>query len=564
MTSERFNEIVSAYKALKNIRVKYEQDWKEIQQWISPRGASFDTDTAPADRKLMSQNKLYDKTIKVYSETFARGLKSYTCSSQSPFFGLEPVIPEYAADDSVRYVLQQRVEQMRMMLASTRFYKTTKTFFKNFGDFGISVMLLGYEPERHRFLFKTLSVGDCYLMRDQNTDEIDVLFHVTWLTKDEAVALYGEDKLSTEILNEKDFTKTYQFIQLYCRRETLGLMYEEGFPETEWLEMAWEVNQSQPCYQSGTDERRFVAVAFDEAPNGDAYGTDYPGETLANSSKNMQLMMRDQLNASNLMTNPPLKKTPGFTAKIRPGGFVDVPTGQDIAPMQLVQDVSWTNELRAEIRSIAKQVYYVDFFLMLSQYQGNVNTATLAQGLQNEQVLMMSDFLDSLLDEFFSPIILWVYGVMEREGLFTGDASGELDEDVQVKMVSTLYRLQQQQELQPTQQAMSMLLPFVQMNPDELLPYIDFQKLFEVVRNKTNADMQIIRSQEDVEQIQASSAKAKADAARKEQDIAQQEADTRTLAALSAANRNEDQQQAAGAESSQPSANRFAGLSFRR
>ena len=232
--------------------------------------------------------------------------------------------------------------------------------------------------------------------------------------------------------------------------------------------------------------------------------------------------------------------------------------------MQLVQDVSWTNELRAEIRSIAKQVYYVDFFLMLSQYQGNVNTATLAQGLQNEQVLMMSDFLDSLLDEFFSPIILWVYGVMEREGLFTGDASGELDEDVQVKMVSTLYRLQQQQELQPTQQAMSMLLPFVQMNPDELLPYIDFQKLFEVVRNKTNADMQIIRSQENVEQIQASSAKAKADAARKEQDIAQQEADTRTLAALSAANRNGEQQQAAGAESSQPSANRFAGLSFRR
>ena len=102
------------------------------------------------------------------------------------------------------------------------------------------------------------------------------------------------------------------------------------------------------------------------------------------------------------------------------------------------------------------------------------------------------------------------------------------------------------------------------MNPDELLPYIDFQKLFEVVRNKTNADMQIIRSQENVEQIQASSAKAKADAARKEQDIAQQEADTRTLAALSAANRNGEQQQAAGAESSQPSANRFAGLSFRR
>lgn len=564
MTSERFNEIVTAYKALKNIRAKYEADWKETQQWISPRGASFDTDTAPADRKLPSQNKVYDKTIQVYSETFARGLKSYTCSSQSPFFGLEPVIPEHASDGDIRYILQQRVDQMRMMLASTRFYKTTKTFFKNFGDFGIGVMLLGYEPEKHRFLFKTLSVGDCYLMRDQNTDDIDVLFHVSWLTKAEAIALYGEENLSTQIIQETDYTKAYQFIQLYCRREAFGLMYEEGFPETEWLEMAWEKDQSQPCYQSGTDRRRFVAVSFNEAPDGDAYGTDYPGQTLANSSKNMQLMMRDQLNASQLMTNPPLKKTPGFTANIRPGKFIDVPAGQDIAPLQLVQDVSWTNELRAEIRAIAKQVYYVDFFLMLSQYQGNVNTATLAQGLQNEQVLMMADFLDSLLDEFFSPIILWIYGVMQEEGLFTGDAAEELDSDIQVKMVSTLYRLLQQQELQPTQQAMSMMLPFIEMDPEQLLPYINFQKFFEVVRNKTNADMRIIRDEEEVEEMQAAMANAKAAATKKEQDIAQQDADTRTFSAL--ANAENSRQQAQGSEGQNPpqQQSRYSGLTFAR
>ena len=565
MTSERFNEITSTYKALKNIRVKYETDWREIQKWISPRGISFDTDTAPADRKLMSQDKLYDKTINVYSETFARGLKSYTCSSQSPFFGLEPSTPEYAADDDVRYILQQRVEQMRLMLASTRFYKTSKTFFRNFGDFGIATMLLGYEPEHHKFLFRTLSIGDCYLMRDQNTDEIDVLFHVTWLTRSEAIALYGEENLSDTIRNEKSYTKAYQFIELYCRREAFGLNREEGFPETEWVEMAWEKDQNQPCYQSGTDRRRFVSVSFNEAPDGDAYATDYPGETLANSSKNMQMMMRDQLNASQLMTNPPIRKTPGFAPKIRPGGFVDIPAGQDLAPLDLVKDVSWTNELRAEIRSIAKQVYYVDFFLMLSQYQGNVNTATLAQGLQNEQILMMSDFLDSLLDEFFAPVILWMYGVMEDEGLFTGDAAEELDSDIQVKMVSTLYRLLQQQDLQPTQQAISMMMPFLQLDPQQNMPFLNMQELFQIIRDKTNADMRIIRDKDDVDEIQAASAEAKAAALKKEQDIAQQDADTRTFSALSnAANR---EGQAAGAEAQSqgnPGANRFAGLTLRR
>ena len=563
MTSERFNDVVSAFKALKNIRAKYEDDWKEVQRWISPRGASFDIDTAPADRQLPGQSRLYDKTIKVYSDTFARGLKGYTCSSQTPFFGMEPVDPVYSADDEIRYILQQRTLQMRQMLASTRFYKTTTSFFKNFGNFGIATMLLGYEREQHKFLFKTLPVGECYLMRDLNTDEIDVLFRVIWLTKREAISLYGEDRLSDAIRNEKDFTKAYQFIHLYCRRDAFDLQNEEGFPETEWLEMAWEKDQSQPCYQSGTDRKRFVAVAFNEAPDGDAYGTDYPGETLASNSKNLQRMTKDQLNASQLMTNPPIKKTPGLVADIKPGVFVDVPAGQDLDPLQLVQDVSWTNELRSEMRALAKQVYYVDFFLMLSQYQGNVNTATLAQGLQNEQVRMMSDFLDSLLDEFFSPVVMWVYGTMQDEGLFTGDAAGTVDSDVRIKMVSTLYRLQQQQELQPTQQAMNMILPFVQMDPQTLLPYIDFQEFAEEVRDKTNANMRIIRSREDVEEINRLAAETKAAAARKEQDIAQQDADTRTFAAL--ANAENSRQQAAGAEGqASGEQSRFAGLTFRR
>ena len=275
--------------------------------------------------------------------------------------------------------------------------------------------------------------------------------------------------------------------------------------------------------------------------------------------------MRDQLNASQLMTTPPIRKTKGLVAEIRPGAFIDVPPGQDIAPLQVTQDVSWTNELRNELRALAKQVYYVDFFLMLSQYQGNVTTATLAQGLQNEQVAMMSSFLDSLLDEFFSPVVLWVYDVMEREGLFTGDAAGELDSDVRIKMVSTLYRLQQRQELQPTQDAMNMILPMVQMAPEELMPYIDFQEYCEEVRDKTDANMNIIRSRERVQEIQQASAEAKAAALKREQDIAQQDADTRSFAALANAENNAGQNgTSTGRNQGSTGGNRFAGLTLRR
>ena len=565
MTADRFNEIVSTYKALKNIRSKYEPEWKEVLRWISPRGGCFDTDTAPADRSLSdSQRNIYDKTIQVYSNMFAMGLKGYTCSSQSVFFGLIPADPESADDENTSMILQQRTSQMYRMLASTRFYKTTTTFFKSFGDFGTAVMLLGYEDATHKFLFKTLSLGDCYLMRDQNTDEIDMLFHVDWLTRHEAIALYGEDGLSKAIRDEKDYTKAYQFIQLYCRRDAFELGREEGFPETEWLEMAWEADQNKPCYQSGTDFKRFAAVSFNEAPDGSAYGTDYPGGVVATLSKALQRMTKDQLNASQLMTNPPIRKTPGLVADIKPGGFIDVSPGQDIATLAVTQDVSWTNELRNELRALAKQVYHVDFFLMLSQYQGNVNTATLAQGLQNEQVAMMSSFLDSLLDEFFSPIVMWIYGTMLDNGLFTGDAANEIGSDVRIKMVSSLYRLQQRQELQPTQDAMNMLLPVINMDPDNLMPYIDFQEYCEEVRDKTYANMKIIRSRKDVEDSQKKLADAKAAAVKKEQDLAQQDADTKTFAALAnaenAKNQNPGMQEAA-VDSQQ---SRFSGLTFGR
>lgn len=110
-----------------------------------------------------------------------------------------------------------------------------------------------------------------------------------------------------------------------------------------------------------------------------------------------------------------------------------------------------------------------------------------------------------------------------------------------------------------------MMMPFLQLDPQQNMPFLNMQELFQIIRDKTNADMRIIRDKDDVDEIQAASAEAKAAALKKEQDIAQQDADTRTFSALSnAANR---EGQAAGAEAQSqgnPGANRFAGLTLRR
>ena len=559
MDKKKLTELTEAFKALKDIRYTHEQDWKQVVQWVTPRGGTFDPDTEPRFRNRdQRQHKLFDKTVYSYSIIFARGLKGYVCSSGSHFFSLNP---KFSRDrnDKVKAMLQAREDQMYDAMATSTFYKATETLFKSYGNFGTAIMLMGYDRETGDFIFKELPLGDCYLSRNRVTGEIDTLFHVEWLTRAEAIDLYGEDKLSDTIRNCKDYAKSFRFIQLYCPRTAFDLNKEEGIPDYRYIELAWEDGRDEVCYISGTDRKRFAAPVFSEDPDGGAYGVDYPGYVLTSTSQIIQRATTDQMNASQLMTNPPLKKTEGLTARIRPGGFIDIPAGQDINPMQIVQDVSWTNQMREDQRLLAKQVYYVDFFLMLSQYSGNVDTATLAQGLQNEQVKMMSSFLDCLLTDFFEPVIQYVYSTMEEEGLFTGDAEGD-SEDVSVKMVSELYRLQEQLDLQPTQTFISGLLPLSQVDP-QVTAYIDAAGYAEVLREKSNADIRVARNREQAQKILAAQAEAQAAAVKREQDAEQQKADASMISAMAGAAK--DAGEAAGAEGQSGGQGRFSGLRLR-
>ncbi len=536
MTRDKLSELTEVYKSLKDIRYRSEQDWKEVVRWISPRGGTFDPDTDPRYRNRDDrQSKLFDKTVYSYSNTFASGLKGYVCSSSSNFFSLSTKTPRDETEE-VKGILQAREDQMYRAIASTTFYKATETLFKAFGNFGTAIMLMSFDREEMGFVFKSLPLGDCYLMRNRATGIIDVLFHVEWLTKTEAISMYGEEKLSTELKNCKDYTKCFKFIQLFCPRTAFDLNKEDGVPDYKHIELAWQEGEDDICYIAGTDEKRFAAPVFGEDPDGGAYGVDYPGYVLTSTSQVIQRMTSDQMNASQLMTNPPIMKTKGLTAKIRPGGFIDRAPGQDMQPLNLVSDVSWTNQLREDQRMLAKQVYYVDFFLMLSQYSGNVDTATLAQGLQNEQVKMMSSFLDSLQTDFFEPVVLYVYRTMESEGLFSGSAEGDI-EDISVKMVSELYRLREKLDLQPTQEFINTVLPMAQIDP-QVTAYIDAAGLAEVAREKTNADVRVARSRERAQEILSAQAEANAAAVKREQDIAQQEADAKTISALAGAQKD--------------------------
>lgn len=275
------------------------------------------------------------------------------------------------------------------------------------------------------------------------------------------------------------------------------------------------------------------------------------------TSRTLHSMLRDQLNASQLESAPPMKKTTNVHAVIKPGAFIDIPPGGDIAPLGMGMDLSWTNATRQDLRQLAKADYFVDYFLMLSQYTGQVNTATLAQGLQNEQIKMMTFFLDSLKNSFFEPLIDWTWNTMGALGMFN-DGYDISYKALQVDFVSPLYRLQKQAvTLDPTIQAMNAILPYLQLDPS-LISYIDLGGYVEAVCEGTNADARVIRSKEEAMKLMQAKAQQDAEIARRQQDIQQQDADTRSYEATLKA-----PEQGSAADGGQNNANRYAGLMLR-
>lgn len=508
---EELEKIRETYGTLKNQREPYLQVWRKISEWIDPYYGEMNEDEEPTSNPLPNNKNIYDNTISYYSTVFSTGLEGYTCSSQSAFFELAPEDKNKNQDDHViSRILQERSRKMYSTLAQCGFYSQLHRFFKSFGDLGTAIMLFGVNRDGAIY-YENVPIYQCCIIEDKTKNVIDTLFRSIYLTKYEAEKLYGKENLPERFIEGKDNgVKKYQFIQLICPRDRFETSSSLG---TKYIELVWMSDYPDMVVsESGSDYLRFAVCPFSEGECG--WGVGSPGQREYNTSRTLSSLTRDQLNASQLLSSPPIKKTEGFHVDIKPGGFITVPPGGDLAPLSLGSDLSWTQNVKQDLRALAKSDYFVDYFLMLSQYSGNINTATLAEGLQNEQVKMMTFFLDTLKNRFFEPVIDWTYNTMGKMGMF--DDGYELSyKELQVDYVSPLYRLQKQAvSLAPTSSAMNLILPFVQLNPD-LLAYVDFNGYIETIREGTGADVRVVRSKEEAEKI----INEEREAERKQQEI---------------------------------------------
>ena len=528
------------YKGLQTQREPLVHMWREIGRIIDPFYGEMDEDSKPVQITLPDMEQLRDGTVGYYAQIFATGLDGYACSSKSDFFALRAQ-DEDADDDTITKELQARQRAIYKALSTSGFYASVLPFFRSYGDLGTGVMMMGVKDGR--LYYENVPPYQCQAIKNPYSGDVEVFFRSIWLTKYDAIKAYGEDKLPEDIRKEQDPLTYFRFIQMMAPRDRFDLDVSEGY---RYIEVVWAYGHTaDPVFVGGDDYRRFVVCPWNGQSTGIsdfAWGTGAPGQRQYTTAKAMTTNLRDQWKSARLQALPPFKKTENVSPDIHPGGFINVPAGGDIAPMQMGADLSWTVATAQRLTAMAKADYFVDFFLMLSQYQGNVNTATLAQGLQNEQVNMMTTMLDGLARGFFTPVIEYTYYKLQEMGKFPAPTANIDFEDIKIDFISPLYLLQLQSvTLTPTVNLMSDVMQLANIDAT-ILHYIDMPAYLRAKAESTNADRRIIRTDEEARKTIRAQNEMNQAARNQELAIEQQKANAQTIAAEAKAQPQEQEQ----------------------
>lgn len=549
---EQVRRLEEIYKALQRQRTPLVNMWKEIGKMIDPFYGEMDEDERAPQLSLPALNELKDNTIGYYSQVFAIGLNGYACSSKSDFFALRANDNEQAEDDTVTKALQERQRIMYKNFSASGYYTAVLPFFRAYGDLGTGVMMMGVKD--NQLYYENVRPDQCQALKDPYTGEVMVFFRSIWMTKFDAERSYGEAKLPEDIKKEQDSLKYFRFIQMIAPRDRFDFLNVTE-NEYKFVEVVWAYGlTADPVFVGGDDYRRFIVCPWNGQSTGIsdfAWGTGAPGQRQYLAAKALTTNLNDQWKSARLQALPPIKKTENVAPDIHPAGFIDIPAGGDIEPLQMGSDLSWTVATAQRLTAMAKADYFVDFFLMLSQYQGNVNTATLAQGLQNEQVNMMTTMLDCLARGFFKPVIEYTYYKLQELGRFPTSDIGIDFSEVKIDYISPLYLLQLQSVvLQPTTSLMAEVLQLASVDTT-ILHYIDMSKYLNIKADATNADRRIIRTDEEAKETIKLMNEYNQQMRNQELAIEKQKADAQTAAANAKSEENTQQQ------------SKFAGMTLR-
>ena len=517
-------------KELKRERQSFESQWRSISDYTLPSRARFTLSrTNRGDRR---NQKIINSTAVLASRTLRSGMVAGITSPARPWYKLAIKDRDLMEYGPVKYWLQNTENEMRSQFLVSNLYNILPTLYGDLGNFATGCIFMEEDFETVS-RFYVFPIGSYWIANDERL-KVKIFYREFRFTVRQIVEKFGR----------KDATGSYDWSNISSQVKNL---YNRSQYET-WIDMchivipniSYDPNKllskykkySSIYYEKGTgnndkadmdkylSEKGYtyfpVLAPRWEKTGEDVYGTDCPGMTAFGDNKSLQTMEKREAQAIEKLINPPMTGPSilrNKKASILPGDmtYLDLREGQ--------QGFKPVHEVKPDIASIEMKIekqerrisraYYENLFLMLSQSDRREITAREVDERHEEKLLMLGPVLEGLNEDLLDPLIDNQFAFGEEQGRFLPPPPELSGMPLKVEYVSIMAQAQKLAGIANIERFFGFVInTAVQSQNFQMLQKIDFDQAVDVYGERMGIDVDLIKTDEDVQVIREQEAKA--------------------------------------------------------
>ncbi|EOY3722417.1 portal protein [Klebsiella michiganensis] len=507
MAAETLKEQLQKQQAqLTNDRSSFEPHWRELSDFINPRGSRFlVTDVNRDDRR---NTKIVDPTATLSARTLSSGMMSGITSPARPWFKLATPDPDMMDYGPVKLWLEVVQRRMNEVFNKSNLYQSLPLLYASLGNYSTGAMAV-LEDDSDVIRTMMFPIGS-YYMANSARGSVDTCFRKFSMTVRQLVMEFGLNNVSDSVKGMWDSGNYESWIEVIhavypnIDRDTAKLNSKNKPVKSVYYEVGGD--SDKVLRESGFDEFPIMAPRW-EVNGEDVYGSSCPGMIALGQVKALQLEQKRKSQLIDKATNPPMvgpSSLKNQRVSLLPGDitYIDQVTGQDgFKPAYLVNPN--TADLLADIqdtRQIINSAYFVDLFMMLQ----NINTRSMPVEavieMKEEKLLMLGPVLERLNDECLNPLIDRTFSIMARKNLLPPPPDVLQGMPLRIEYISVMAQAQKSIGLSSLSSTVGFIGQLAQAKP-EALDKLDVDQAIDAFAEMSGVSPTVIVPQEQVEQI---------------------------------------------------------------
>ncbi len=507
MAAETLKEQLQKQQAqLTNDRSSFDPHWRELSDFINPRGSRFlVTDVNRDDRR---NTKIVDPTATLAARTLSSGMMSGITSPARPWFKLATPDPDMMDYGPVKLWLEVVQRRMNEVFNKSNIYQSLPLLYASLGNYSTGAMAV-LEDDSDVIRTMMFPIGS-YYMANSARGSVDTCFRKFSMTVRQLVMEFGLNNVSDSVKGMWDSGNYESWIEVIhavypnIDRDTAKLNSKNKPVKSVYYEVGGDSDKL--LRESGFDEFPIMAPRW-EVNGEDVYGSSCPGMIALGQVKALQLEQKRKSQLIDKATNPPMVGPSSLRnqrVSLLPGDitYIDQVTGQDgLKPAYLVNPN--TDDLLADIqdtRQIINSAYFVDLFMMLQ----NINTRSMPVEavieMKEEKLLMLGPVLERLNDECLNPLIDRTFSIMARKNLLPPPPDVLQGMPLRIEYISVMAQAQKSIGLSSLSSTVGFIGQLAQAKP-EALDKLNVDQAIDAFAEMSGVSPTVIVPQEQVEQV---------------------------------------------------------------